>query len=136
MVGASYSLRLLLNLLSITSKRTRLQPGLDKRTILDVYALIKNEVFKKSYQLCISFEMNPVTWAVTVAEPCHARLTWLTAENYSMDSLSSICINLNPLFRSIKLIQFDHRHKTLAQRRLRYIKFGHFSYPVVDTTEV
>ena len=75
MVGTSYSFRLLLNLLSSSSKGTRLQPGLDKRTILEVYALIKNEVFKKNYQVCISFEKNPVIWTVTVTEPWRARLT-------------------------------------------------------------
>ena len=71
MVETSYSFRLLLNLLSITSKGTLLQSGLDKSTILEVYALIENEVFKTNYQVCISFEMSPVT----VAEPWHARLT-------------------------------------------------------------
>ena len=75
MVGTSYSFWLLLNLLNSSSKGTRLQPALDKRTILEVYELIKNEVFKKNYQVCISFEMNAVTWAVTVAEPLRARLT-------------------------------------------------------------
>ena len=65
-----------------------------------------------------------------------ARETYLRVETYSMDSFSSICINLNPLFSSIKVIQFDHRHKTVAQTRPRYVKFGHFSYAVVDTTQV
>lgn len=40
------------------SKGTRIQPGLGTRTILEVYALIKNEVFEKRYQVCISFEIN------------------------------------------------------------------------------
>ena len=134
-MGTSYSFRLLLNLLSSSSKGTRLRPGLDKRTILEVYELIKNKVFKKSYQVCISFEMNPVNLG---SDSCRAmpRETYLTVENHSMDSFSSICINFNPLFSSIKLIQFDHRHKTLPQTRPRYIKFGHFSYTLLDTTQV
>ena len=134
-MGTSYSFRLVLNLLSSSSNGTRLRPGLDKRTILEVYALIKNEVFKKSYQVCISFKMNPVNLG---SDCCRAmpRETYLTAENHRMDSFSSICINLNPLFSSIKLIQFDQRHKTLPQTRPRYVKFGHFSYAVVDTTQV
>ena len=132
-MGTSYSFRLLLNLLSITSKGTRLQPGLDKRTILEVYSLIKNEVFKKNYQVCIFL------FPCDLGSDCcraMARENYLTVENHSMDSFSSICINLNPLFSSTELIQFDHRHKTVAQTRPRYVKFGHFSYAVVDTTQV